>query len=75
MRVQKDLIQMREGDKAQKQRDRKQGELRDFSMQHDVRVYWDLNKDSIRDRIFKLSIDGVEVLLDAEQMSRYVRWI
>lgn len=71
----KDMSIYREGDQVKTQRDKRHGELRDYSMQHSVHVYWDLNDDAIRDQIIKLRIDDYEVILDAEQLQRYLRWV
>jgi len=75
MRKVKDLTILREGDQTKKQRDNKFGLLRDYSMKHKVSMHWDLNKDAKRDQIFELRIDDITVLLDAEQVQRYARWV
>lgn len=74
MRKVKDLTILREGDTAKKQRDRGFGELRDYSMKHQVSMHWDLNPEAIRDQIFELRIDDISVLLDSEQVQRLARW-
>jgi len=66
---------LREGDQTKVQRDKKHANMRDYSMKHLIKVEWDLNRDGIRDQIFKLSIDDVEVLIDAQEMLRYLRWV
>lgn len=72
----KDMSTVREADRAKDQKERSYGELRDYSLQHKVEMRWDLNEDSIKDQIFELTIDGTtKVLLDAEQLQRYLRWV
>ena len=71
----KDMTVLREGDETRVQRNQKMGNLKDYSMKHRVTVSWDLNDDAKRDLMFKLRIDDVEVILDAEDMMKYLRWI
>lgn len=71
----KDMSVLREADQTKVQRDRRRGVLRDYSLEHRVEVQWDLNDDAQRDTIFKLVIDDYEVLLDAEELMRYLRWV
>lgn len=71
----KDMSVIREGDQTKTQRDRKAGTLRDYSLNHRVSIRWDLNEEAERDQMFELRIDGMTVILDAEEMMRYLRWI
>lgn len=71
----KDMSTLREADQAKEQRDKARGELRDYSLQHRVEMRWDMNEESIRDKMFILQVDDVEVILDAEQVMRYIRWV
>jgi hypothetical protein len=71
----KDMTVMQEQDSARDQHKQTYGALRDHSNQHRVEVFWDLNDECKKEQIFKLRIDDVEVLLDAEQMQRYLRWV
>lgn len=74
--TEKDMSTVREADTAKVQRDKKQGDLRDYSLQHTIKMRWDLNEDAIKDQIFELVIDGdIKVLIDAEQLQRYLRWV
>lgn len=74
--TEKDMSTVREADVAKAQKDRAYGELRDYSLQHKVEMRWDLNFEAIKDQIFELTIDGdIKVLLDAEQLQRYLRWV
>lgn len=71
----KDMSVLREGDQTKAQRARKSGNLKDYSLQHRVFIQWDLNDEAIRDRMFKLKVDDLEVILDLEELLRYTRWI
>lgn len=71
----KDMSVLREGDKTKDQRDKRHGIIRDYGLHHRVEVRWDLNDEAIRDKIFLLTVDDYEVLLDAEEMMRYLRWV
>ena len=71
----KDMTVLREGEQTKNQRDRKGGNLKDYSLQHRVSIQWDLNEEATRDRMFKLKVDDAEVILDAEGLLRYLRWV
>ena len=71
----KDMSVLREGDQAKIQRDKASGTLKDYSMKHHVSVRWDLNEDAIQDKMFELTIDDVKVILDSEEMMRFIRWV
>lgn len=71
----KDRSELREGDRAWLQHKQSRGVLKDYSLQHQVSIEYDLNDDSIRDRIFKLKIDDYEVVLDYEEFLRIGRFI
>lgn len=73
--TEKDMSILREGGSTKQTHDDKRGSLRDYSLKHRVMVEWDLNTDAQRDQIFRLRIDDIEVLLDAEELMRYIRWI
>lgn len=44
------------------------GYLTDQSGNHTVRLDWELNDMSVRDKIFKLTVDDKEVYLDLEEV-------
>lgn len=69
------MTALQEQDSPKDQVRQTRGSLRDHSGSHSVEVYWDLNEDCIKDQIFKLAIDEHEVLLDAEQVKRLLRWV
>lgn len=71
----KDMSVIREGDQTKKQRERKGGNLKDYSLHHNVSIAWDLNEEAERDRMFRFKIDEKEVILDAEELLRFLRWI
>jgi hypothetical protein len=66
---------LREQDSPREQHKQTRGVVRDHSGRHQVTIFWDLNEDCIKDQIFKMSIDDYEVLLDAEQVKRLLRWV
>lgn len=49
--------------------------LKDYAMNSVVTLEWDLNKDAIQDRIFRIRINGEEALLDWEEFLHYARLI
>lgn len=71
----KDYSQLLENQTVKEQHKALHYELRDYGMKHRVHIYRDLNAEAERDLIFKLVIDDVEVLLDAEQVRRAIRWV
>lgn len=71
----KDMSVLREGGSTKQTFEAKRGSLKDYSLHHRVTVEWDLNEDSKRDQIFKLKVDDYEVLIDAEELMRYIRWV
>ena len=71
----KDMSVLRERDSAYVEHKLTSGILRDYSLQHRVEMQWDLNVDAQRDRIFRLKVDNLEVLLDAEEVLRMIRWV
>jgi hypothetical protein len=75
MRREKDISKLTEGDPTKLQRDKGYADVRDYSMRHKIRMFWDLNEDAKLDRVFKLRVDDIEVIIDAEELMRYVRWV
>jgi hypothetical protein len=71
----KDMTTTRENDPTRAQAERTHYDVRDLSLQHRVKIYRNLNEDADRDRIFKLTVDDYEVILDAEEIDRITRWI
>jgi len=73
--TQKDMSVMRENDSVRDQRERTHYDIRDLSLQHRVKIFRNLNDEADKDLIFKLTVDNYEVILDAEQVRRALRWI
>lgn len=71
----KDMSVLREGGSTRETHDVKRGTLRDYGMQHVVEVRWDLNPEAMREQMFIMKIDDYEVILDAEELMRYIRWV
>lgn len=71
----KDMTMVSEQDSAREQHKQTRGSLRDYSGQHKVEMFWDISDEHKKDMIFRLDIDDKSVLLDAEQLQRYLRWI
>lgn len=71
----KDMSTLRENASTIAQHKMTHYELRDYSLRHRVHVYRDLNDEANKDLIFRLTVDDYEVLLDAEQVIRAVRWV
>jgi hypothetical protein len=66
---------LKETEQTNHQQKRKNGTLKDYTLQHRVAIKWDLNEDAEREQMFKLTIDDYEVILDAEEFMRYLRWV
>ena len=71
----KDRAELLEGDSVWKQHKASRAVLKDFSLKHKVSIEYDLNDDSIKNRIFKLKIDDYTVVLDYEEFLRVSRFI
>ena len=70
-----DRSELREGDRAWVQHKSTRASVKDYSLKHNVSLEWDMNDDTIRNRILKLKIDDYEVLLSWEEMMRVGRWV
>lgn len=71
----KDMSVLREGDQTKKQRDLRRGTPRDYSLNHRIEIRWDLNEEAKRDQMFRLIVDDKEMICDAEEFMRYLRWV
>lgn len=49
------------------------GYLTDLSGKHEVRLDWKLNEQAIKDKVFKLTVDGKECYIDLEELMFYTR--
>lgn len=73
--TEKDMSVLREADATKKQQAARRGTIRDYSLKHRVEIAWDLNDEAMRDQMFRLKIDEKEVILDAEEVMRLLRWV
>ena len=73
--TEKDMSVLREGDHAFKQVKSNHSMIKDYSLQHRVKVMWNLNEEANRDAMFKLQVDDYEVILDAEEVMRVIRFV
>lgn len=73
--TQKDMTALHEQDSPKEQAKQTHGALRDHLGQRRVEMFWDLSDECKKDQIFKLRIDDYEVLLDSEQVQRYLRFV
>lgn len=71
----KDMSVLREGDSVLTQHKKSSGVLRDYTLQHHVSLRWNLNEEAINDFMFELKIDDYTVILDSEELLRYLRWV
>lgn len=71
------------GDKAYKrtmsdtiaERDLGYGRLHTFGGSSKVEMFWDYNKSMTEKQLFKLRVDGKEVILSAIEMQKLLRWV
>lgn len=71
----KDMSVLREGDSVNVQHKASRSLLKDYSLSHQVELEWDLNEDAQRERMFRLRVGDREVILDAEEVIRSLRWV
>lgn len=71
----KDRSLLRENDSAFRQHKANKAYIKDFSLKHKVSVEWDMNQESIDDRICVLRIDELAVIIDVEELQRAVRFV
>ncbi len=73
-RQEKDMARIRETTDFRKVIHHRRADLKDYGFQHRVEINWNLNPEAIRDRMFKLVIDGdIEIILDLEEFLSYTR--
>lgn len=73
--TEKNMDVLREMDATRVQAKKTSAVLKDYSLQHRVTMQWDMNSDSTKDQMFKLTVGGNTVVLDWEEFQRYGRWI
>lgn len=73
--TEKDMSALRETDETRVQRGQRVGNLKDYTLGHRVSIAWDLNDEAKRDLMVKLTVDDdIEIILDSEELMRYLRW-
>lgn len=75
MRLGKDQDALLETNGVMKQRTTPRADLKDYSLQRQVSIEWDMSKESERERMFILRIDDYEVVLDYEEFRKASRFI
>ena len=71
----KDRSQLREGDSATQQHKSNKAYVKDYSLKHKVSVEWDMNQNSIDDRICIVRIGNNSAVIDVEELQRAVRFV
>ena len=71
----KDRSQLRETNSAEEQARSKRASLKDYSLKHRVEIQYDMNEDSVRDRMFILHFDNQTAILDYEELLKVSRFI
>lgn len=71
----KDRSQLKETDSAVEQSRSKRASLKDYSLKHRVEIQYDMNEDSIRDRMFILHFDDHTAILDYEEFLKVSKFI
>jgi len=71
----KDRNQLRETNSAEEQARSKRASLKDYSLKHRVEIQYDMNEDSVRDRMFILHFDNQTAILDYEELLKVSRFI
>ena len=63
----RDMKHLRNKDGISEMIKKGQAQLTDQSQNHQITVNWELNDEAVKDKIFKLTIDDVEVYIDFEE--------
>lgn len=71
----KDRSHLRDGDSAFDQYKATRAYIKDMSLKHKVYVEWDMSKESIDDRICKLTVGDNTVVVDVEEILRAIRFV
>lgn len=62
-------------DRAKEERDLAYGRVRDYYGNKKVELFWNLDADAIENKLFRLKIGKEEVILDAEEVMKFLRWV
>jgi hypothetical protein len=71
----KDRSQLRESDSAFNQHKATKAYLKDYSMKHKIVIEWDMNQDSIDDRMCIIRVGNNSAVIDVEEFMRAVRFV
>lgn len=71
----KDRTQLKEQDSASAQHKSTKAYIKDYSLKHKVSVEWDMNQDSIDDRICVLTVGDNRAIVDWEEVLRAGRFV
>jgi hypothetical protein len=71
----KDRSQLREGDSAFAQHKATKAWVKDYSLKQRVSVEWDMNQDSINDRMCILRVGNNSAVIDKEELYRAMRFL
>lgn len=55
--------------------DVKRADLKDHGGSSNISIMWGLNKDSVRDQVFLMTINGEKAYIDLEELLSYTRLI
>jgi hypothetical protein len=61
-------------DKTRNERDLGYGRLLDYKHGAKVEVFWNLGEDAKKDGMFILKIDGKEIMLQTDNVMKFLRW-
>lgn len=65
----------RTADDTKQERDLCYGRTYDLKNNKKIEFFWDLSAEAKRDRIFKMTVDGKDYLVDADEIMKFVRWV
>lgn len=71
----KDRSLLRETESAFEQHKASKAYVKDLSLKHKVSIEWDMNQESIDERICILRIDDIAVIIDVEELQKAVRFV
>lgn len=71
----KDRSRLRDGDSAFDQHKATRAYIKDLSLKHKAYVEWDMSRESIDDRICKLTVGDSTVVVDVEEILRAIRFV
>lgn len=71
----KDMGVLRDTESAKSQLHKPRAELKDYSLKNRVTMEWDLNQDSVRDRMFRITVGNEIAILDWEEVLKAGRFI